>query len=565
MTGRQGTEGVSGPGSVRDALGLARSAVAGVRGVLHRLDGAELAEFMVLVDEVKTQASAAQVVIAVEAAHRGEFTSARRGEGSAHAWVREHAPSLRQGGAGQLASFAAEVARSIPEGQWSSHGPHAGAFADPERPEGRVWDRVATGEVGVGLAQTALTEVARLTDRLQPEAVPTVTDAILDHGVQWGARDAKRIRTRLLAEHGLDGELEDQQRRLRTAAFLTQPHVSDGDVTEYRMGLTPAQSAALEAALGPLSKPIPDPQTGVFDERSNGQRRAEALMTIVTGQAALDGADVGPAAASTALHVTIGLTDLLRLLDLPDHDVAGCTPSQTGAFGQPAGPGHGAARGRAGAGSVTGSTAAGTLLSPGDIRRLACDADIIPIVLGSAGEVLDVGRAARLFTRGQRRALWHRDRGCTWAGCDSPPAWAKAHHVLHWADGGRSDLTNAALLCQRHHTHVHDQRLVATIHPPDELGRSVTWDSTQGSYDRVLPTRLADVRAASERLRDQRRADAHDRRLALDTGGPDPWRNTDPDEDDLIEAMMAAHEDEHNAGMAELLPWPDDADLVDVA
>lgn len=565
MGERQSTEGVSDPERLRDALGLARSAVTNVREVLHRLSGAELAEFMSLVDEVKSQASAAQVIIAVEAAHRGEFTSARRGEGSAHAWVREHAPSLRQGGAGQLAAFAADVAHTIPEGQWSSHGPKAGAFADPERPEGRVWDRVATGEVGVGLAQTALTEIARLQDRLQPEAVPTVTDAILDHGVQWGARDAKRIRTRLLAEHGLDGELEDQQRRLRTAAYLTQPQVSDGDITEYRMGLTPAQSAALEAALGPLSKPVPDPATGVFDERSNGQRRAEALMTIVAGQAALDGADLGPAAASTALHVTIGLADLLRLLALPDHDVAGCTPGETGAFGQPAGPDQAAARGRVGAGSVTGSTAAGTLLSPGDVRRLACDADIIPIILGSAGEVLDVGRAARLFTRGQRRALWHRDRGCTWAGCDSPPAWAKAHHVIHWTDGGRSDLTNAALLCQRHHTHVHDQRLVATIHPPNEHGRAVTWDTTPGSYDRALPTRLAELRAASDRRRDQRRADARDRRLALDTGGPDHWRHADPDEDDFIETLIAEHEAELAVGLADVIPWPDEADLIDVA
>lgn len=544
------TEGVSDPGSVRDALGVARSAVTGVREVLHKLSGAELAEFMSLVDDLKSQASAAQVVIATEAAHRGEFTFARRGEGSAHEWVREHAPSLRQGGAGQLASFAADVAHATPDGQWSTKGPAAGAFADPERAEGVTWARVVTGEIGVQLAQTALSEITRLADRLNPDAIPTVAKAILDHGFEWGARDAKRIRTRLLAEHGLDGELEDKQRRLRTAAHLSQPQVSDGDITEYRMGLTPEQSAALEAVLGPLSKLVPDPGTGVFDERSNGQRRAEALMTIVTGHAALDGEGAGPAAASTALHVTICLADLFRLLDLPDDGTTGCVPSRTNAFGQ-----------QAGAGVVTGSTASGTLLSPGDVRRLACDADIIPVVLGADGEVLDVGRAARLFTKGQRRALWHRDRGCTWPGCTSPAAWARAHHVIHWADGGRSDLSNAALLCQRHHTHVHDRRLVATVHPPDEHGRSVTWDIASGSYDRALPSRLAQLRADSNRRRDLRRTDARTRRLALDTGGPDRWRGTDPDEDDFIDALMSAHE----AAMTELIPWPDDADLFDVA
>ncbi|MEO6585547.1 MAG: DUF222 domain-containing protein, partial [Knoellia sp.] len=366
------TEGVTDLGSVRDALGVARSAVTGVREILHRLSGAELAEFMALVDDVKSQASAAQVVIATEAAHRGEFVSARRGEGSAHAWVREHAPSLRQGGAGQLASFALDVAHATPDGQWSTQGPRAGAFADPDRAEGRVWARVVTGEIGVPLALTALSEVARLKDRLLPEAIPTVTDAILDHGVQWGPRDAKRVRTRMLAEHGLDGELEDQQRRLRTAAHLSQPQVSDGDITEYRMGLTPEQCAALEAALGPLSKPIPDPTTGVFDERPNGQRRAEALMTIVTGHAAHDGEGANPAAASTSLHVSIALADLMRLLALPSSAVTGCGTSTEPT---PASDALGRAlTGSTGAGTVIGSTAAGTLLNPGDIRRLACDA-----------------------------------------------------------------------------------------------------------------------------------------------------------------------------------------------
>jgi len=407
------------------ALESARSALTAVREMLPLLSGTELAEVLGLADAVKAQASATQVLVTTEAAHRGEFTSARRGAGSAHEWVLEHAPSLRQDGAGQLASFAVEVAHCTPAGQWSTAGPRAGAFADPQRAEGVVWARVVTGGVGVPLARTVLTEIARLADRLRPEAIPTVAEAMLDHGVLCGVRDVKRVRTRLLAQHGLDGELDDSQRRLRSAAHLSQPEVSEGDITEYRMGLTPEQSAALEAALGPLAKPVPDPATGVFDPRSNGQRRAEALLAIVTGHAAREGEDTSPAGAPTALHVTMGLADLVRLLDLSGNSLAGC--ASTTAFG-----------------TVVGSSAAGTILNAGDIRRLACDADIIPVVLGSAGEVLDVGRAARLFTRGQRRALTHRDGGCTWPGCDAPASWARAHHVVHWADGGRSDLDNAA-------------------------------------------------------------------------------------------------------------------------
>ncbi len=59
--------------------------------------------------------------------------------------------------------------------------------------------------------------------------------------------------------------------------------------------------------------------------------------------------------------------------------------------------------------------------------------------------------------------------------------------MLHWADGGRSDVDNAALLCQRHHTFVHQRRLWADVRTtPDELGRSVIWDLHPGSYDRQL-------------------------------------------------------------------------------
>jgi len=103
-----------------------------------------------------------------------------------------------------------------------------------------------------------------------------------------------------------------------------------------------------------------------------------------------------------------------------------------------------------------------------------------------------------LFTRAQRRRLWRRDRGCTYPGCTAPAAWSRAHHVLHWADGGPSDIDNAALLCQRHHSFVHTRRLWAEVRErPDEHGRYVVWDLTPGSYDRHLE-RLRAVRAVHD-------------------------------------------------------------------
>ncbi|MEO7420816.1 MAG: HNH endonuclease signature motif containing protein, partial [Ornithinibacter sp.] len=167
-----------------------------------------------------------------------------------------------------------------------------------------------------------------------------------------------------------------------------------------------------------------------------------------------DGAAAGAGGASAAVHVTIALTDLQTMT---------------------------------GFGEVLGSTATGTVLSPEVLRRISCEADLIPCVLGTAGEDLDQGMVVRLFTRAQRRRLWRRDRGCTYPGCTAPAAWTKAHHVRHWADGGPSDIHNAALLCQRHHTLVHQRRLFASVRTtPDELGRYVIWDLVPGSYDQHL-------------------------------------------------------------------------------
>ncbi|GAA4119743.1 hypothetical protein GCM10022415_20230 [Knoellia locipacati] len=510
-----------GAADLRAVLGAARDGLAGVGDALATLSGQDLAELMAAADEVAARARAAQVQVTAEAAHRGEFASARRGAGSVHAWVREHAPSLRQGGAGQVAQLAQDVASSTPGGLWSRGGPEAGAYADDGRPEGIVWGRVLTGEVGVGLALTALREVARMRDLLVPEAVPTVTRAILDHGVRRGQAEARRIRPWLVAAYGLEGEFDDQQRRLRGGAFLSSPVVAEGDLTEYRMAMTPDQAARLEAAIGPLSKPCPDPETGAADMPGAGQRRVEALASVLGRVASVEGAAAAPGAASTALHVSMGLAELLAGLA----GVAGIGRSGSGGGGgsASAGPGGSGLSGDGG-GCVMGSRAAGTLLAPSVVRQLACDADLIPVVLGADGEVVDLGRATRLYTRAQRRALWHRDGGCTYPGCTAPAAWTQAHHLVHWVDGGPSDLVNAALLCQRHHTLVHDRRLIAAVHPPDEHGRSVTWDLDIGSYDRELKGRLRELRHARGA---PGRGDG--RRVRLDTGPLDGWASVLPE------------------------------------
>jgi hypothetical protein len=114
-------------------------------------------------------------------------------------------------------------------------------------------------------------------------------------------------------------------------------------------------------------------------------------------------------------------------------------------------------------------TETGTTISAGWARKLACDATIIPTVLGSASEPLDIGRASRVIPPGLRRALITRDRGCAFPGCRRPPRWADAHHIRHWADGGATALNNLVLLCDHHHDVIHHTDWTVTI----EAGRPV--------------------------------------------------------------------------------------------
>jgi hypothetical protein len=110
------------------------------------------------------------------------------------------------------------------------------------------------------------------------------------------------------------------------------------------------------------------------------------------------------------------------------------------------------------AGATGGMLETGVALTPAELRLLACDAGIIPAVLGSPSQVLDLGRATRNWNIAQRRAFAIRDRGCVAPGCDYPPSACDGHHaVITWADGGPTDLDNGALLCDFHHHQVHRQ------------------------------------------------------------------------------------------------------------
>jgi hypothetical protein len=112
-----------------------------------------------------------------------------------------------------------------------------------------------------------------------------------------------------------------------------------------------------------------------------------------------------------------------------------------------------AAAGQASVGSVA-------ALSPAAARRLACDAAVTTVLVDGA-QALAVGRARRLATKAQRRALLLRDGGCVRPGCaETRPERLHAHHLVSWLAGGRTDVDNLVLLCDRCHGLVHDLDLV---------------------------------------------------------------------------------------------------------
>ena len=97
------------------------------------------------------------------------------------------------------------------------------------------------------------------------------------------------------------------------------------------------------------------------------------------------------------------------------------------------------------------------------VRKIACDADIIPVLLGGEGRVLDIGRASRVFPPHIRKALTARDQGCAFPGCTIPAPWCEAHHITYWSHGGTTGTDNGTLLCSHHHHLIHKEHWTIQI------------------------------------------------------------------------------------------------------
>ncbi len=90
-----------------------------------------------------------------------------------------------------------------------------------------------------------------------------------------------------------------------------------------------------------------------------------------------------------------------------------------------------------------------------EVEKMLCDCSVSRVVTGPTGLPIDAGRTTRTISPQLRRALAARDRGCRFPGCDRPPGWTDVHHVIHWRNGGATNLENCILLCDFHHHLVH--------------------------------------------------------------------------------------------------------------
>ena len=100
----------------------------------------------------------------------------------------------------------------------------------------------------------------------------------------------------------------------------------------------------------------------------------------------------------------------------------------------------------------------GDRITADQARKLACEAGIIPMVLGGKSKILDLGRKKRLYDLYQRIAIRHRDQQCTTHGCDWPAAMCHVHHNIPWSRGGKTDIADGRLLCPRHHSYAHNPK-----------------------------------------------------------------------------------------------------------
>lgn len=312
----------------------------------------------------------------------------------------------------------------------------------------RLAAAVTSGAVNTTIANAALFNTAKVKAVVPTAGVDEIYGWFLSLAPGDGARAVRELTKRILAEYGQE-VLDEKEDALQRHESLSWTDLPEGMV-RFTGDFSADHAEVIKHAIGALSAPSPvseccedphhrhDPgasRSGEPDLRTPGKRRADALlMLIMVGAQAVDGDGSVKTFGTARLVVTIDYGVLAKAL------------------------------------AGLGVTDGGVGVTPDTVRQLACDAEIIPMVLGSKSQPLNVGRKVRLVDKELRRAVIQRDRHCTFDGCTRPPVMCEVHHVQPWWTGGETSLANSALLCGTHHRIVHRDNLTATV--TDE---TVTW------------------------------------------------------------------------------------------
>lgn len=360
----------------REAIRACRSALAGLRSLLVACADRDLMSLAGELAEIRALAGAAVAAITAEAEQRGLIAASQCG--STAAWVADAAWHSRRESS-TIAKAAALFASH-------DYAPVANAVCD--------------GDMDLASAVACGQEFAKLAPDLSESAKPLVLEQLLDMACEHGPAGVRRLKDEILARYGETGEFEEQCERRRRQIELSAGRHTESGMWDYRLTVDAEGRAVLEAVIGPGSAPKAagidgrgDDATGTGpglrvttrDTRPVGRRRGEALIDALRRSVA------------ASRHVPTSPKAIL-MLTMDYADLAGSVA------------------GGSRAGVVVGSRAGGELIGPSAMRKIACDAGVIPVVLGSRGEVLDQGVMERCFTTGQVRALWRRDRHCTFPG-----------------------------------------------------------------------------------------------------------------------------------------------------
>ncbi|HEX6150572.1 HNH endonuclease signature motif containing protein [Nocardioides sp.] len=385
------------------------------------------------------------------------------------------------------ASLLAEIdAREIPRKQlaWGSTADWYTHLAGTTRGEGKrtvkharelVGERRATyaalaaGDVSPQQAGVILDAIRRLPKATQVRRRGEQT--LIDGAGRLNASELHRAGRHLLAVVDPEGEEKraekDLDREERAAHLDRGLSITDDGLGGVRIRGrgTVEDGATLRAALLPFTKPKPaEDKQGTAtesegcepgeDTRDHGARMWDALVQLA--EHALN-TDIAPASHGARPRVTVTI-DADTLHDHNDERHSGSG---------------------SGSGSGVGVTDDGLDLSAAAVRRMACDCDLIRVLLDTDGCPLDVGRTHRLVTPAIWTALVARDQHCAFPGCTRPPVMGHAHHIRHWINGGPTSLENLVLLCGHHHRTIHHTpwqvRLAADgkpeFLPPPKAGR----------------------------------------------------------------------------------------------